>query len=407
MFLISEIINHVRRNKGRSFLVCGVAALLISCITLYSGNILNNETMLQNLSQAIPVTMQVVGRSGTEQIGLEIDTKHLDALLSSDIKNPLYTALAGGNIEKENQIGAIKSCDTQIIGVNKIAALSSSVTKEQVSFIDGWDEDAFADTKSVCIVSEAYAARHHVSLGDTLNFPLYVLSYNSDEITFHFVEVEEASLQVVGTYELGETITAEANNMVVPVNWLRPFIENQDIDFNYSSFQCTVRDPLQLNKFKADMREKHFKEVNSDSPEERIGDALQINDKLFIQAADGIQQNLDIFRWFQVPFYALVVIIIIFVLFLILRSSRTDMAIAISLGRTKGMCAVRYFCENILLMLLGGIIVLPMLIGVTGIGLWEIITIYMMFLICACIGIFIALYLLLRFDTLAMLTKID
>ena len=71
------------------------------------------------------------------------------------------------------------------------------------------------------------------------------------------------------------------------------------------------------------------------------------------------------------------------------------------------MCAVRYFCENILLMLLGGIIVLPMLIGVTGIGLWEIITIYMMFLICACIGIFIALYLLLRFDTLAMLTKID
>lgn len=103
---------------------------------VYAGNIQNNQTALRNLSREIPVTAQVVSRNGALQIGLTIRTRHVDALLSADIREPLYTALAGGNIEPENQVANIKNCDTSITGINSLAALTSG---EQVVFADGWD----------------------------------------------------------------------------------------------------------------------------------------------------------------------------------------------------------------------------------------------------------------------------
>lgn len=407
MFTLTEVWRDLYRNRGKSFLVLVFGILVIFCIAFYIGNIQNNEAMLRNLSQTIPVTVQVVGTNGKRQAGLEIDQKHMEVLLSGGISEPLYTMLAGGNIDEKNQEQPIKYCDTSIIGINSSSSLLSPLVREQISYAQEWDESFFTGDQPACVISTNYASRHHISLGDTIEFPLYVWEYEEDDIHFRFLEVGKASLFVAGTYVSNETTVGDTSDVAVPARWLQSFLQDASLDYTYASFQGTVADPLQLNEWKAGMKDAGFQEVDPDSFKEREGNALEVNDRLFIETADKIQENIRIFQWFQVPFLSLIVLLIVFILFLVLRSSRREIAIARSLGRPGFLCVLRCFMENALLMLLGCIATLPILLGASNLGLGDILIIDGIFLACAFLSIIIALAFLFRMDVLELLTKID
>lgn len=98
---------------------------------------------------------------------------------------------------------------------------------------------------------------------------------------------------------------------------------------------------------------------------------------------------------------------IVFVLFLVLRSSRREIAIALSLGRPGFLCALRCFLENALLMLLGCVATLPVLLAATSLGLGDILVMEGIFLVCAFLSIIIALAFLFSMNVLELLTKID
>lgn len=405
MFFISEIWRHIWRNKGRSLLSLGIAALLVSFVGIYMGNIRKNEITLQSLSDTIPVTAQITNRNGSRDIGLEINTNTLDKLLSEYITDPIYTAQAGGNLDPINRAEPIKVCDTVIIATNHVSGVPF-IVDNGITFLEGWDETYLESDEALCTVSESYAARHDISIGDVISFPLYVLKYEKDGMSHKFVEVGQPSLTVIGTFR-GENEIDESRRMVVPVNWLRLYVEDKGIPFYYDSARCTVKDPLNLNEFKSYMEEMNFGAVDLKASDRRSGDKLIVQDKIFIETASKIQDNLKMFKMFQVPFFILIVLLIILVSFLILRSYQKDMAIARSLGRQKILSGVSFFLENMILYLFGCIIVLPILIHITGIGISSMLSIYLLFLGCAGIGIWGALLLLLRFDTLALLTKID
>ena len=57
-----------------------------------------------------------------------------------------------------------------------------------------------------------------------------------------------------------------------------------------------------------------------------------VDDQLFIETAEKLEQNLKVLRWFLAPFFALVIVLVTLVTFLLLRSTRRDMAISLSLG---------------------------------------------------------------------------
>lgn len=406
MFTLTEVWRDLYRNRGKSFLVLVFGILVIFCIAFYIGNIQNNEAMLRNLSQTIPVTVQVVGTNGKRQAGLEIDQKHMEVLLSGGISEPLYTMLAGGNIDEKNQKQPIKYCDTSIIGINS-SSLLSPLVREQISYAQEWDESFFTGDQPACVISTNYASRHHISLGDTIEFPLYVWEYEEDDIHFRFLEVGKASLVVAGTYVSSEVAAGNASDVAVPARWLQSFLQDAGLDYTYASFQGTVADPLQLNEWKAGMKKAGFQEVDPDSFKEREGNALEVNDRLFIETADRIQENIRIFRWFQAPFLSLIVLLIVFILFLVLRSSRREIAIALSLGRPGFLCALRCFLENALLMLLGCVATLPVLLAATSLGLGDILVMEGIFLVCAFLSIIIALAFLFSMNVLELLTKID
>jgi hypothetical protein len=405
LFFLSEIRRHIWRNKGRSLLSVGIAALLVSFVGIYIGNIRKNEVALKSLADTITVTAQITNQNGSRLIGLEIMTNRLDALLSADITEPLYTAQAGGNLELINRVEFVKACDTTIIGANSLQALLS-VSGEEIIFADGWDETYLEGKEPVCVVSESYAARHDISIGDTLSFPMYIYKFNKDGYTFNFIKVGEPSLTVIGTFQQGSD-SSDTQNMIVPINWLRLFVEESGNTFYYDSARCTIKNPLYLNDFKAYMKEKHFGEAVPKADDRRSGDELIVQDRIFIETASKLQENIKTFRWFQIPFFLIIILLIQLVSFLILRSYRQEMAIASSLGHPKLSGAASYFLETMFLYLSGCILVLPMLMGVAGIGFANMMLIFLLFFICACIGIWVALLLLLRFDTIALLTKID
>lgn len=413
MFILTEVKYQLMRNKNRSALTVCIAALLVCCMALYLGNIQSGEAALENLAEAIPVSAQIVSRDGTNTVGLEIAELHFDGIMSAGIKDPVYTASAYGIIdEKYRTEDEVQGVDTSISGANCLAALVG-LTEESITFLDGWDGAFLESDAAVCVLSDQYAAQHGFAVGDTVTMPFYVPRYKEDGFTIRFDDIGELSVQVIGIYQQSLSDSATPVQMIVPVNWLRKVTAESGQRFLYDSFRCTVADPMRLNDFKEAVRKSNFGKVATDTGGISVptntykGDALVVDDQLFIETAEKLQQNLKVLRWFLVPFFALVIVLVTLVTFLVLRSSRRDMAIAVSLGRSKLQSAVSYFFGTLLADAVGCAIALLVLLLATGLAMTQILTILGLFLLCACAGVGLALLFLLRFDALALLTKID
>ncbi|MDD4797439.1 MAG: hypothetical protein PHO66_06710 [Eubacteriales bacterium] len=407
MFFFSHILRNIARNAARSLLLVCISVLLLCFLGAYFKNIERNESALANVAQAIPVSVQISNKDGSAQNGLAIRTARLDALLSAAIKDPVYTALAAGNLSPEHRTEPVQTCDTALVAANNISAFAS-LTAADIDFVPGVDESFLAGDAAHCIVAESYAAQHGIGLGDALSFPLYVHQYNDDGFSFSFYPAGEAALQVVGIYH--ESLSgagAVSHDMLVPVAWLRAQVEGSGGQFTYDSALCRVADPLQLNAFKADMKSKYFTEISDGARDLLSGNSLIIHDKAFVEVATNIGGSLALYRRFLLPVFAMVTLLCVLVLFLFLRNRRYDIAVANSLGQPKLVCGLSLFVEVLLLALCACAVAAGALRGAAGFG-WPLIAkITAGFLVCAGAGSAVALAGLLRVNTLDLLTKMD
>ena len=83
------------------------------------------------------------------------------------------------------------------------------------------------------------------------------------------------------------------------------------------------------------------------------------------------------------------------------------MAIASSLGRPKLLNAASHFFGALLAEGIGCVLAFPVMRLLIGIPIGASLSIMGMYLLCACVGTALALLALLRFDALALLTKVD
>lgn len=130
-------------------------------------------------------------------------------------------------------------------------------------------------------------------------------------------------------------------------------------------------------------------------------------DGLFIKTAGELKQNLEVFDSFLLPFFGLIIGMITLVTFLVLRGSRREMAIASSLGRQKSMNAASQFFGAIIAELAGCAVALPVMCLAVDLLPLTAVAVAGVYMACACVGTGIALWFILRFDTLALLTKVD
>ena len=386
------------RNRGRSVLVLCIVALLAMCMAFYVGNIGVNKAALQSLSDSVPVTVRITSRNGAKTAGLNIEAKPFDHLTEAGVHDVRCTAVAAGVFSAEVRAQEMfLGGDTTVRAGNSLEALELSA--DDLHFVDGQSAAFLIGDSAQCVISEDYAERTGLHPGDTLSLELYMVRQSMNGTIYQ--KIGDAALEIIGTHS-----APGGADVILPVRYLRAEAETAGVSFLYDSCSALVDDSTHLKDFKAEMQ-KYFMDINPSAEDPNAGDALSVEDELFVKTASRLRQNIALFQSMLVPFFALIIGLVVLTTFLTMRSTRRDMAIARSLGVSKWRCAAPNFIGTVLLDMLGCAVTLPILSAALHIPALSALVIFGLFTLCAALGTAAALLCLLRFDTLTLLTQVD
>lgn len=386
------------RSRGRSVLVLCIAALLAACMAFYVGNIGVNKDALQSLSDSVPVTVRITSRNGAKTAGLNIEAKLFDHLTEAGVHDVRCTAVAAGAFSPEVRAQEMfLGGDTIVRAGNSLEALELSA--DNLHFADGQNAAFLSGDSAQCVIGEDYAERTGLHPGDTLSLEIYTVRQSMNGTIYQMIG--DAALEIIGTHN-----APGGADVILPVNFLRTEAETAGVSFLYDSCSALVDDSTHLKDFKAEMQ-KYFMDINPSAEDPNAGDALSVEDELFVKTASRLRQNIALFQSMLVPFFALIIGLVVLTTFLTMRSTRRDMAIARSLGVSKWRCAAPNFISTVLLDMLGCAVILPILSAALHIPALSALVIFGLFTLCAALGTAAALLCLLRFDTLTLLTQVD
>lgn len=386
------------RSRGRSVLVLCIAALLAACMAFYVGNIGVNKAALRSLSDSVPVTVRITSRNGAKTAGLNIEAKPFDHLTEAGVHDVRCTAVAAGAFSPEVRAQEMfLGGDTIVRAGNSLEALELSA--DNLHFADGQNAAFLSGDSAQCVIGEDYAERTGLHPGDTLSLEIYTVRQSMNGTIYQMIG--NAALEIIGTHN-----APGGADVILPVNFLRTEAETAGVSFLYDSCSALVDDSTHLKDFKAEMQ-KYFMDINPSAEDPNAGDALSVEDELFVKTASRLRQNIALFQSMLVPFFALIIGLVVLTTFLTMRSTRRDMAIARSLGVSKWRCAAPNFISTVLLDMLGCAVILPILSAALHIPALSAHAIFGLFTLCAALGTAAALLCLLRFDTLTLLTQVD
>lgn len=386
------------RSRGRSVLVLCIAALLAACMAFYVGNIGVNKAALQSLSDSVPVTVRITSRNGAKTAGLNIEAKPFDHLTEAGVHDVRCTAVAAGAFSPEVRAQEMfLGGDTIVRAGNSLEALELSA--DNLHFADGQNAAFLSGDSAQCVIGEDYAERTGLHPGDTLSLEIYMVRQSMNGTIYQMIG--DAALEIIGTHS-----APGGADVILPVNFLRTEAETAGVSFLYDSCSALVDDSTHLKDFKAEMQ-KYFMDINPSAEDPNAGDALSVEDELFVKTASRLRQNIALFQSMLVPFFALIIGLVVLTTFLTMRSTRRDMAIARSLGVSKWRCAAPNFISTVLLDMFGCAVILPILSAALHIPALSAHVIFGLFTLCAALGTAAALLCLLRFDTLTLLTQVD
>lgn len=386
------------RSRGRSVLVLCIAALLAACMAFYVGNIGVNKAALRSLSDSVPVTVRITSRNGAKTAGLNIEAKPFDHLTEAGVHDVRCTAVAAGAFSPEVRAQEMfLGGDTIVRAGNSLEALELSA--DNLHFADGQSAAFLSGDSAQCVIGEDYAERTGLHPGDTLSLEIYMVRQSMNGTIYRMIG--DAALEIIGTHS-----APGGADVILPVNFLRTEAETAGVSFLYDSCSALVDDSTHLKDFKAEMQ-KYFMDINPSAEDPNAGDALSVEDELFVKTASRLRQNIALFQSMLVPFFALIIGLVVLTTFLTMRSTRRDMAIARSLGVSKWRCAAPNFISTVLLDMFGCAVILPILSAALHIPALSAHVIFGLFTLCAALGTAAALLCLLRFDTLTLLTQVD
>ena len=386
------------RSRERSVLVLCIAALLAACMAFYVGNIGVNKAALQSLSDSVPVTVRITSRNGAKTAGLNIEAKPFDHVTEAGVHDVRCTAVAAGAFSPEVRAQEVfLGGDTIVRAGNSLEALELSA--DNLHFADGQSAAFLSGDSAQCVIGEDYAERTGLHPGDTLSLEIYTVRQSMNGTIYQMIG--NVALEIIGTHS-----APGGADVILPVNFLRTEAETAGVSFLYDSCSALVDDSTHLKDFKAEMQ-KYFMDINLSAEDPNAGDALSVEDELFVKTASRLRQNIALFQSMLVPFFALIIGLVVLTTFLTMRSTRRDMAIARSLGVSKWRCAAPNFISTVLLDMLGCAVILPILSAALHIPALSAHAIFGLFTLCAALGTAAALLCLLRFDTLTLLTQVD
>lgn len=398
MFTLREAVRGLTHNRSRSILLLLCAALLCVCMAFYLGNIRANEEALERFAVAAPVKVWVASGNGERSSPINIMEQQMEALAENwYLKDLQATALAATALSEEARAQEpFAGGDGKITAVSGMEALRALGL--ECSFASGYDASVLAGDQPLCVMDQAVMERLGLGLGEEITAPVYLIRLGLGGI-MEFTPIGEQALTLAGSCA-GES---GSQTLYVPIRWLRQASQAAGAELTYSSCGAVLKDPRQLNRFKATVESMGFLDVDPESYDEFNGAALLVDDGDFIAAAERLGKNITSFRRFLFPFFGLVTGLVMLVIFLILRGSRRDMAIAVSLGRPKVLTALSSFLWALAGEAVGCLLALPVILLGAGLSFAGGLAVCGGFLLCAAVGNALGLLLLLRFDVMALL----
>ena len=406
MFLLTELKWQMFRNRGRSILLCLIAALLTGSMAFYVGNIQSNRTALHELGDNIPVSVTLVNGDGSLTGGVRVSAQQYDDFTALSVKDVRASVGAAGAMSEAVRMQEnFEFGDVTIAGINCIEACG--IPETLFTFAEGQSADVFTGEDAVCAVDELFAQENELSLGDKLELPIYLYATG-----FGYLPLDEnASLTVAAIYGAADS-SGNLIQVYAPAEWMRKTMAaNGGKVFFYDSLSATAKEPLKLNVLKDGLSEMGLNPVKqgpmSFEEDQFEASAVSVEDELFIKTAVKLQQNITAYQRFLAPFFGLIVGLMTLVVFLLLRNSRQEIAIANSLGRSKAMTGLAHFLSVFLISLFGACIAFVCMMASGALPLVTALQICGSFLLCAGVGAVIGLIPLLRFDAMELLTKVD
>lgn len=407
MFLLTEIKWQIFCNKGRSILLCLIAALLTGSMAFYVGNIQSNRKALNELGDNIPVSVTLVNGDGSVTGGVRVSTQQYDDFTALSVENVRASVGAAGAMsEAVRAQEPFEAGDVMIAGINCIEACG--VPETLFTFAEGQSAELFTGEEALCAIDELFAQENELKLGDKLELPVYLYAGG---ISGYLLVDQNASLTVAAFYGAADS-SGNTIQVYVPAQWMRTTMAaNGGKVFFYDSLSATAKEPLKLNALKDGLTEMGLNPIRetplSDSEDTFEANAVSVEDELFIKTAVKLQQNIAAYERFLIPFFGLIVGLMTLVVFLLLRNSRQEIAIASSLGRSKVKTGLGHFLSVFLISLLGTAAAFLCMILSGVLSAATALQICGSFLLCAGVGAVIGLVPLLRFDAMELLTKVD
>lgn len=403
MFTLEETCLQLSRNRTRTVILLLATALLAGCMAFYLGNLRANQEAFDRLAEATKLGVDVTSVSGMSA-GLNITPQSKEKFTSSPyLEDFLYSSRAVGTYSpearKREPVGDT-FYDVHFFPINSLRF--TSVMDDELDFADGYDESLFAGDEPLAVVSDTFAEDNGIEPGDRLTFPVYTHIYHDDE-SVSYELIGDLTLTVVGLHHS----EIYPKTMFVPVEWLHKECDARGVGFYYNGLGATLKDTRQLNQFKESIPDIPFLEPDPKSKDMHSGVTICVRDEEYIKKAEVFGENIVMFKRFQVPFFVLAIGLIILAIFLIMRSSRRDIAIACSLGRPKLLSAMSCFLAALFAEVVGCVLVFPAMVFLAGISVIGSLGVCGVFLLCSCLGNVAALALILRFDTFTLLTAAE
>jgi hypothetical protein len=372
----------------------------------YMDSIETNRKQLEAMPQALPVSAQIENLSGSRVVGLEINANLVDQIANSGlVKDLRYTTRLAANFPSVPD-EANKYKTITILGANEMRAVPN-LQEGQVKLIDGVQPDFLHGQDAICLADESFLKENNLSTGVPVDLIVYCLKADPDGVSFVFVPLGNCSLRIVGTMSPISLKDQGRVDLLCPAGWAKAKDTQASQDFYLDSTSFTVANPLELDAFKAAMKELYLLPVNPMAASYSIkGCALSVKDETFIAAAGRVKNNLRMLYSFAVVIFIVIVLIGYAVAYLLMQSRRADIAIMRSLGTGQKECVLTMLAEYGALGLAG------CLLGTACAALWIVLAfgtlmISMLFLLSLMLGIAAAAVQISRSNTMTGLIKTE
>ena len=340
---------NIRRHRARSILNAVISMMTVVVLVFYFGTLQSTRQQFEELPEAIPVRGTFMNATGKLKNGLLVRPQVLDMVYGSPYLWKIQeTAELVGHIVGG---GSGEDTEVQVVGVN-CPDLVQEYSEEEINWAKGWNWDRFLGSEHVCITGKTFLEMQDADKGSSISLSLEHYQPADIGVGLKRLALGCEDAEIVGT--LNDTADAATPGIILPLDAVKQLYQENGETYFASSLSFTVKDPMNLNALKQDLKEEGLSSVVPELTDTYMGSAVRIEDDVFIQAAIGMEKNISLLEAF-LPFLLMIVILAGYLVpHLLLQGRRSEYAIMRALGTGRKRCTVIFFAEHILLAMAGG-----------------------------------------------------